>query len=150
MPYYFSKVVDTIHIPTSCGLIFPLFHIPTNSVIFGIICLVAQSSPMDCSLPCSSVHVILQARILEWIANPSSRGCSQPRDQTCTSCVSCIGRQVLNQLSHQGSPCVYIRPLEIFPQPSDVLFIYLSLFPHVSFELSIIASSNLSFIYSAV
>ena len=35
---------------------------------------------MDYSLPDSSV--ILQARILEWVANPSSRGSSQPRDQT--------------------------------------------------------------------
>ena len=36
---------------------------------------------MDCSLPGSSVHGILQARILEWIAMPSSRGSSWPRDQ---------------------------------------------------------------------
>ena len=35
-----------------------------------------------CSLPGSSVHGILQARILEWVAMPSSRGSSQPRDQT--------------------------------------------------------------------
>ena len=30
--------------------------------------------PMNCSLPSSSVHGILQARILEWVAMPSSRG----------------------------------------------------------------------------
>ena len=36
--------------------------------------------PMDCSLPGSSVHEILQARTLEWVAMPSSRGSSQPRD----------------------------------------------------------------------
>ena len=51
--------------------------------------------PMDCSLPGSSVHGILQARIFEWVAMPSSRGSSQPRDQTCISYISCIGRQVL-------------------------------------------------------
>ena len=39
--------------------------------------------PMDCDLPGSSVHGILQARILEWVAMPSSRGFSRPRDQTC-------------------------------------------------------------------
>ena len=39
-------------------------------------------NPMDCSPPGSSVHGILQARILEWIAVPFSRGSSQPRDQT--------------------------------------------------------------------
>ena len=37
---------------------------------------------MDCSLPGSSVHGILQARILEWVAIPFLRGPSQPRDQT--------------------------------------------------------------------
>ena len=39
-------------------------------------------NPMDCSLPDSSVHGIFQARVLEWIAISSSRGSSQPRDQT--------------------------------------------------------------------
>ena len=38
-------------------------------------------SPLDCSKPGSSVHVISQARILEWVAMPSSRGSSQPSDQ---------------------------------------------------------------------
>ena len=42
--------------------------------------------------PGSSVHGMLQARILEWVAMPSSRGSSHPRDQTCVSYVSCIGR----------------------------------------------------------
>ena len=50
---------------------------------------------MDCIPPESPVHGILQARILEWIAMPSSRGSSQPRDQTHISYVSCIGRRVL-------------------------------------------------------
>ena len=35
---------------------------------------------MDCSPPGSSVHGILQASILEWVAMPSSRGSSRPRD----------------------------------------------------------------------
>ena len=38
--------------------------------------------PMHCSLPGSSVLGILQARILEWVAMPSTRGSSQPRDRT--------------------------------------------------------------------
>ena len=38
--------------------------------------------PMECSRSNSSVHRILQARILEWVAMPSSRGSSQLRDQT--------------------------------------------------------------------
>ena len=55
--------------------------------------LVAQSSPtlcdpMDCSLPGSSVHGISQARILEWVAMPFSRGSSQCRDGTQVSCIA--------------------------------------------------------------
>ena len=38
--------------------------------------------PMDCSPPGSSVHGILQKRILEWVAMPSSKEFSQPRDHT--------------------------------------------------------------------
>ena len=38
--------------------------------------------PMDGSLPGSSVHGILQARILEWVAISFSRGSSRPRDRT--------------------------------------------------------------------
>ena len=45
---------------------------------------------MDCSPPCFSVHGVLQARILEWVAMPFSRGSSQPRDQTHVSCIYCI------------------------------------------------------------
>ena len=44
--------------------------------------------PMDCSLPGSSVHGILQARVLECVAVPSSRGSSLPRDQTSISYAS--------------------------------------------------------------
>ena len=44
----------------------------------------------------SSVHGILWARILEWVAMPSSRGSSQPRDQNCLSYVLCIGRCFLS------------------------------------------------------
>ena len=47
-------------------------------------------SPMDYSPPSSSVHGILQARILEWVALPSSSGSSLPGDWTCVSCISCI------------------------------------------------------------
>ena len=51
--------------------------------------------PMDCSLPGSSVHGILQVRILEWVAISSSRGSSWARDRTHIPWVSCIGRQIL-------------------------------------------------------
>ena len=53
------------------------------------------SDPMDCSWPGSSVHRIFLARILEWVAISHSRRSSQSKDQICTSCISCIGRQIL-------------------------------------------------------
>ena len=43
---------------------------------------------MDCSPSGSSVHEILQAGILEWVAIPFSRGSSRPRDQTHVSCIA--------------------------------------------------------------
>ena len=63
-------------------------------------CLCAQLcltywDPLACSLPGSSVHKILQARILEWVAISSFRESSQPRDWTCLSYVFCIDRQIL-------------------------------------------------------
>ena len=51
--------------------------------------------PMEHNPPGSSVHGIPQARLLEWVALPSSRGSSQASDQTCISYVSWIGRWVL-------------------------------------------------------
>ena len=53
--------------------------------------------PMDCNPPGSSVHGILQARILEWIAI-SSRVSSQPRDLTCVAWLSSVGRWILYHL----------------------------------------------------
>ena len=50
--------------------------------------------PMNCSLPGSSVHGILQVRILQWVATSFSRGSFQIRDRTHVSYVSCIGKQV--------------------------------------------------------
>ena len=64
-----------------------------HSFNFSVKVLVAQLCPTlcdstDCSPPGSSVHGILQARILEWVAMPFCRGSSQPRDQTQVSCTA--------------------------------------------------------------
>ena len=56
--------------------------------------------PMDCSSPGFSVHEILQARILEWVALSSSRGSSVPGVEP----LSCISRWVLYHQRHLGSP----------------------------------------------
>ena len=57
--------------------------------------------PIDCSPPRSSVHGFLQARILEWVAIPFSRGVF-PTQGSNPSFPHC--RQILYYLSHRGSP----------------------------------------------
>ena len=73
----------------------------TEVWVSSLACMYAKSLPscpslrdsVDGSRPGCSVHGILQARILEWVALPSSRGSSQPRDQV--HCVLCLlNRQV--------------------------------------------------------
>ena len=59
--------------------------------------------PVDCSPPGFSVHGISQARILEQVAMPSSRGSSRPKDWTC---ISCIGRWILYHCATWEAPCV--------------------------------------------
>ena len=73
------------------------------------VCVCAQScltlcNLLDCSPPGSSVHGILQARILEQVAISFSRGSSWPKDQTC---ISFIGIPILYPLIHQGSPFMF-------------------------------------------
>ena len=68
-------------------------------------------TPMDCSPPGSSVHGILQARILEWVAISYPWGSSWPRDRTHISCVPCIGRQVLyHWVTGEGQASIHWDP----------------------------------------
>ena len=67
--------------------------------------LVSQSCPtlcdrMDCSLPGSSVHGLLQAGMLEWVSVSYCRGSSWPGGWTCASC---IGRRILDHQCHHAS-----------------------------------------------
>ena len=55
-----------------------------------------------CQAPLSTEF--FPARILDWVVISSSRGSSQPSDQTHISCISCIGRQVLYHQCRLGSP----------------------------------------------
>ena len=64
-----------------------------NLKMYCVCMLVTQScltlcDPMDYSPPGSSVHGIFQARILERVAIPFSRGSAQPKDQTPFSCIT--------------------------------------------------------------
>ena len=66
--------------------------------VYAVSCSVMSNSlptPWSVTHPGSSVHGILQARILEGVAIPFSRGSSQPSDQNHVSCISSIDRQIL-------------------------------------------------------
>ena len=60
--------------------------------------------PINYSPPGFSAYGILQARTLEWIAMPSSRVSSRPRDRTHVSYVSCIGKAGSLPLVQPGEP----------------------------------------------
>ena len=61
------------------------FNTAMVKVLVTWLCL-TLCKPMNCSPPGSSVHGILQAGTLEWVAISSSRGSSRPRDQIYISC----------------------------------------------------------------
>ena len=86
----------------TCVLLLIVMYLYTDVLVsqsYLILC-----NPMDCSLPGSSFHGILQASILEWVAIPFTRGSFQPRDWTQAFCI--IGG--LYHLSHQGRPSFVI------------------------------------------
>ena len=62
-------------------------------------------NPMECSPPGSSVHVILQVRIMKWVATPSSRGSSSLGIKP----VSLVLQADSLQLSYWGSPGEFIK-----------------------------------------
>ena len=77
-----------------------------NVWLCASVCLLCLTlcDPMDCSLPGSSVHGIVWARLLEWLATSHSRGSSRPRDWDDVSCICCTGRWVLCSWCVLGSP----------------------------------------------
>ena len=98
------KSTFTLHYLGTHQLLSLLWKI--NIIYPWIICVLSHSSsvwlcdPMDCSLPGSSVHGIIPARILEWVVISFSRGSSRFRDWTC---VSSTGRKILYPWSQLGS-----------------------------------------------
>ena len=107
---YFSSLIVYPSLPSTyvCMFVTLLYlqvtHMHTytqmhTNKIMGV-CVCSQScpalwGPVDCSLSGFSVCGIFQAKILEWVAMPSSRGSSGLRDQTRVSCISCTGRHFL-------------------------------------------------------
>ena len=80
---------------------------------------------MDCSLPGSSVHGVLQATILEWVAVSFSRGSSRPRNRAHVSCGFCIAGRLftLEPLGRHASALkdATILMLKLFSSPPGLL-----------------------------
>ena len=98
-------------VTSSIGLIITRSQKPSSCACVCV--LVTQScptlcDPTTCSPPGFSVHGILQARILEWIVIPFSRGSSQPKDRTLVSCIT--GRFFTVRATGKSSSCL-IPPL---------------------------------------
>ena len=92
--------------------------------LFSTLWTVAHQAPLSMG--------ILQARILEWVSMPSSRGSSQPRDWTQ---VSRIAGRFLYRLSHQGSPIntFYLLPPQKKSQNKEIKLTS----THISFLIEI-------------
>ena len=108
-----SQPMDWIQVSWTAGEFFTV-RATREALYWQQILLVVQlcpthCDPTDCSPPGSSVHGILQARILMWVAIPSSRGSSQSRDQTWVTCL--IGRLFTIWATKEASDlilCAYI------------------------------------------
>ena len=104
---FLNQKRQDFYLPVSCSNDIPFVKTLTNTKAVkthSTLC-----NPMNCSTPGSSVHGILQTRILEWVAISFSRESSWPRDWTCNSFFSCTGRRIFFfffflPLSHLGSP----------------------------------------------
>ena len=118
LTFYCVTIVSVNATYTSPGV---KFYIRMCVCVCVCVCSFTQScltlcDPMGYSPPGSSVHGILQARVLEWVAMLSSRGSSWPRDRTNISYASCIGRQVLLPLMPAGKSHLWLRWASKFDQ----------------------------------
>ena len=77
------------------------------------------------TVACSSVHGILSARILKWVAISSSRGSSQPGDWTRISCVSYFGRWILYHYATWETPNIAWAFYFIMYAPIYIIYPYL-------------------------
>ena len=128
------QTCSTIYFASTFCLICEMRAISVSGRVMETVCVCVHAqpgptlcNPMDCSHPGSSVPGIFQARILEQVAISSSRGSSQPRDQTHTSRVSCTGRSILYHLKTGIVPT--IEPVSVkFPLPFKHLKIAICIF----------------------
>ena len=120
IPLYFSRYFLV------CYILFDLCACAKSLQSCPTLC-----DPMDFSSPGSSVLGILQTRLLEWVAMPSSRGYSRVRDRNCISYVSCIAA-LTNSFSYLEPVVAHQAPLSMgfsrqeywsrlpFPSPGDL------------------------------
>ena len=113
-----TKIKDNCHHNRSFPTL-PSVHTPSCLTLYD---------PMDYSLPGSSVLVNLQAKILEWVAMPFSRGSSQPRDWTRVSCTS--GRFFTVLATQEVSYLRYIKK-EIYLKIHSFYFHFLEAFSSI-------------------
>ena len=132
--FYFSDTKNTFHVFIAIVLIAVEHYINLlpHSLYICCCCLVAKScltlcKPMDSSPPGSSAHWISQAKILEWVAISFSRGIF-PTHGSNPHLLHC--RQILYQLSHQGSPiCLPLSKLVFsFLIPSSLSISYIGIY----------------------
>ena len=108
-----------------CGDIFTVYTYVRTYKLY-LLSEVAQScltlcNPMECSPPGSSIHGILQARILEWVAISFSRGSSRPRDWTQVSHIAGRSfnlwptREAHYSLLHVNYFSIYLLQRKCFP-----------------------------------
>ena len=107
---YLKLLPPPLALPSSLSAFFfyscvltTLWHVCTRAKLLQS-CL-TLCDPMDCSPPGSSVHEILQGRILEWVAMTSSKGSSWPRDRTHVSLLHWQAGSLL--LAPPGKPTMW-------------------------------------------
>ena len=93
----------------------------------------AVCDPMDCSLPGSSIHGIFQARVVEWVAMPFSRGASHPSDRWNLGLLH--HRQTLYHLSYRGRPIVLQNATDFLLSVFQIAFYFAFIYPFYPLEI---------------
>ena len=105
---------------------------------------------MDCSLPGFSIHGILQARVLEWVAISFSKGSSQPRDRTQVShtagrcCTIWATREALFQ--HEIFDIKFYSPQFFIPSVHDAFCFWFQNATHFCLLFCILASTTFALV----
>ena len=130
-------ILNIVHFAVHYDIVIYLFYL-YGRYACSAVCNSLQPSTVDLQAPLSTdSRTEFQARILEKVAISSFRGSSGPRDQTLIFCNSCIGRHILFQLGHLGSPITFSSLYLLTPNPN--LFL-----PHLLSPLVIINLLSLS------